>query len=215
MRLVLLGPPGSGKGTQAKLLAERNNLRHIATGDMLRQAIARDTPVGRLVKPYMDNGGLVPDNLVNDLVAELFRADRPECFVMDGYPRTLAQAVSFDQLLLQEYMKLEAVVRLVVDDEEVVRRLGGRWTCPNPTCGATYHIISRPPKVAGRCDRCDTALIQRPDDMDDTIRRRLQAYHAQTAGLVDYYRDQGLLCEVPGQGDVETIYQSITRLLCR
>jgi adenylate kinase len=162
----------------------------------------------------MRSGKLVPDSLVNDLIADLFRRDdRPERFVMDGYPRTLAQAVSFDQVLRQQFLDLDAVVRLVVDDEEIVRRLGGRWSCPNPACGASYHVVNKPPRVAGVCDECGTPLVQRADDGEEAIRRRLALYHQNTGDLVAHYRAQGLLREVPGVGDIEAIYAGIVRAL--
>ena len=214
MRLILLGPPGSGKGTQALLLVQRRGLVHVGTGDILREAVRLGTPTGRLAEPLMRSGKLVPDSLVNDLIADLFRRDdRPERFVMDGYPRTLAQAVSFDQVLRQQFLDLDAVVRLVVDDEEIVRRLGGRWSCPNPACGASYHVVNKPPRVAGVCDECGTPLVQRADDGEEAIRRRLALYHQNTGDLVAHYRAQGLLREVPGVGDIEAIYAGIVRAL--
>jgi adenylate kinase len=212
MRLILLGPPGSGKGTQAKLLAERNKLVQIGTGDILREAVRVRTPRGVEVEPYVKTGKLVPDDLVNELVADCFRReDRPESFVMDGYPRTLAQAASFDQVLRQQFLNLQAVVLLVVKDEEIVRRLSGRWSCPNPTCRATYHVTKKPPRAAGICDVCGTALVQRDDDKVETIRRRLQIYHQNTAELIPHYRAQQLLHEVPGEGDIEAIHRDIVR----
>src|SRR5262249_9828639 len=153
MRLILLGPPGSGKGTQAKLLSSRLNLAHIGTGDILREAVRQKTPLGVQVKPYIDNGQLVPDDLVNEVVTDRFRGGRrPERFVMDGYPRTLAQAASFDQVLRQEFLDLSAVVLLIVDDSEIVKRMTGRLICPN--CKRPYHIINNPPKVDKLCDVC-------------------------------------------------------------
>jgi adenylate kinase len=214
MRLILFGPPGTGKGTQAKLLSERLGLVHIGTGDILREAVRLETPLGRMVRPYVDNGQLVPDDLVNELIAERFRRDdRPERFVTDGYPRTLAQAASFEQVLRQQFLNLTAVVLLVTEDEEIVRRLTGRWSCPR--CKSTYHLVSRPPKKPGVCDKDGTTLIQRVDDQETTVRERLRLYHANTADLVRYYRGQGLLHEVLGEGDVETIYGRIVDILKR
>ena len=208
MRLILVGPPGSGKGTQAKLLRERLGLVHIGTGDILREAIRLQTPSGRLAEPYVHSGKLVPDDLVNELVADRFRrGDRPEAFVMDGYPRTLAQAASFDQVLRQQFLNLDAVILLRVDDEEIVRRLSGRWTCPK--CGATYHDTKKPPRKPGVCDIDGSALVQREDDMEKAIRRRLEEYRRNTTELIPYYRSQDLVREVDGQGDIETIFQSI------
>jgi adenylate kinase len=210
MRLILLGPPGCGKGTQAELLSERLGLMHIGTGDILREAVRQGTPAGKQAERYMNTGLLVPDPLVNDLVHDRFRGDgRPERFVLDGYPRTIAQAASFDQVLRQEFLDLTGVVLFLIDDEEIVRRLSGRWSCPN--CKATYHDRNKPPRVAGRCDECGEALTQRSDDREDTVRQRLKVYHTNTAALIPYFREQGLLREVPGAGSIEQVYAHIVR----
>jgi adenylate kinase len=212
MRLILVGPPGSGKGTQAKLLSSRLGLVHIGTGDILREAGRQNTPLGQVALPYMRSGQLVPDDLVNEIVAEHFRREnRPERFVMDGYPRTLAQAISFDQVLRQQFLDLTAVVLFLVDDQEIIARMTGRRSCPN--CKATYHLIYNPPQKPGICDVCGTTLIQRPDDREETVRERLKVYHASTAELVPYYRSQRLLREVPGVGDIEQIYSTILQTL--
>jgi adenylate kinase len=214
MRLILLGPPGSGKGTQAKLLSERLSLEHIGTGDILREAIRRETPLGKRAKPAVENGLLVPDELVNELVAERFeRDDRPARFVMDGYPRTEAQAGAFDQVLRQHSLGLSAVVLLLVSDEEIIRRVSHRWSCPKPQCKRTYHTISNPPRVPGICDADGTALVQRADDSVDTLRERLRVYHRNIVGLVPHYRSQGLIHEVSGEGNIEDIYANIKRAL--
>jgi adenylate kinase len=214
MRLILLGPPGSGKGTQAKLLSERRGLVHISTGDMLREAVRLSRPAGLRAADYMAKGLLVPDDVVNEIINDLFSGERrPEKFVMDGYPRTVAQAEAFDQVLRRQSLDVQAVVWLVVPDDELVARISGRWICPNPTCNATYHLRYRPPKVAGVCDLCGTALVQRADDREDAVRNRLKVYHEVTAGLLVYYREQGLVREVPGTGEVEAIYNNIVRAL--
>jgi adenylate kinase len=214
MRLILLGPPGSGKGTQAKLLATRLGLYHFGTGDILREAIRLNTPAGQKAKPYVVSGGLVPDELVNELVADRFRRpDRPENFIMDGYPRTLAQAVAFDQVLGRQGLKLGAAILLEVPDEEIVRRLSGRWSCPNPGCKATYHTRYNPPRLAGVCDLCQTILVQRDDDKEETVRNRLVVYHKNTAALFPHYQAQGLFHRVSGEGDIETIYGRILQVL--
>jgi len=214
MRLIFIGPPGSGKGTQAKLLASRLHLLHFGTGDILREAVRLNTAAGKLAKPYVVSGRLVPDDLVNELVADRFRRDdRPERFIMDGYPRTLAQAASFDQVLRQQFLAIDAVIFLDVDDEEIVRRLSGRWSCPNPGCKATYHTQFNPPAQPGVCDLCHTALIQRDDDREETVRRRLVVYHQNLDDLLAHYRSQGLLHTVRGEGDIETIYANILRVL--
>ena len=213
MRLVLVGPPGSGKGTQAELLVRRLGLAEVGTGDILRRAIKEQTPVGKLVEPLLKQGLLVDDTIVNDLVAELFRGPgRPRCFVMDGYPRTLAQAEAFDTLLRQQFLNLDAVINLTIPDDEVVRRISGRWCCSNvKTCGVCYHLVARPPRVPGKCDKCGSDLIQREDDKEETVRRRLEEFYKNTGGLVEHYRQRGLLREVPATDPPETIYQNILK----
>jgi adenylate kinase len=216
MRLILLGPPGCGKGTQAKLLSRRENLEHIGTGDLLREAIRQQTPAGERARPFVESGGLVPDDLVNEIIAERFRRDdRPTRFVMDGYPRTLAQAVSFDGVLRQHFLDLTAVLLLAVDDEEIVRRLSGRWSCPKAGCKATYHTENNPPRVPGICDDCGTPLVQRADDRVETVRARLLVYHKNTEELIPYYRGQGLLREVPAADGIEAVYDQIIQALPR
>ena len=212
MRLILIGPPGSGKGTQAKLLCSRLGLVHIGTGDILREAARQNTPLGQVALPYMRSGQLVPDDLVNEIVAEYFRReDRPERFVMDGYPRTLAQAASFDQVLRQQFLDLTAVLLFIIDDQEIIVRLTGRRSCPQ--CKATYHLVYNPPRTPGLCDVCGTKLVQRVDDQEETVRERLRVYHASTAELIPHYRARGLLHEVPAVGDIEQIYATILEIL--
>jgi adenylate kinase len=214
MRLILLGPPGSGKGTQAKLLAQHHCLEHIGTGDILREAIRQGTPSGLRARPFVDAGRLVPDDLVNDLMAERFgRPDRPSRFVMDGYPRTVAQALAFDRVLAGLSLGLTCVLLLEVGDEEIVRRLSGRWSCPKAGCMRTYHIVSNPPKVAGVCDEDGTPLVQRSDDREETVRARLVVYHKNTEALIPYYRAKGLLHEVPAEGSIEQVYANLTQVL--
>jgi adenylate kinase len=214
MRIILLGPPGSGKGTQAKLLCQRNHLEHIGTGDMLRQAMSQNTPLGVRARSYVESGKLVPDGLVNELVAERFaRADRPSRFVMDGYPRTLAQAVYFDKVLVTHDLGLEKVLLLDVPDEEIVRRLSGRWSCPKAGCLATYHTVSNPPKVSGVCDDCGTRLVQRADDKEETVRARLVVYHKDTVELIPYYKGRGLLHAVRARGEIEQVYADLLKAL--
>jgi adenylate kinase len=214
MRLILLGPPGSGKGTQAKLLCDRHKLVHVGTGDILREAARQGTPAGKRAEPYIKAGQLVPDDLVNDLVNERFRRpDRPTQFVMDGYPRTLAQAHAFDVVLRQQHLNIERVIFVAVPDEKIVQRLSGRWSCPQ--CKATYHLVNKPPRRAGVCDNCGHALFQRPDDRDETVRERLRQYHQNTVDLIPYYTGQGVLRDVNGEGGIEEVYARIEQVLDR
>lgn len=214
MRLVLVGPPGSGKGTQAKRLCDRLGLTYVGTGEILREAIRLKTPVGREVEPIIKQGLLVPDVVVNDLVAELFRRpNRPEQFVLDGYPRTYSQSVAFDALLRLEYLSLDAVVNLSISDEEVVRRISGRRCCSNPKCGVCYHLIGGPPKKAEQCDHCGSPLLLRDDDKEETVRRRLQEFHKNTDALIDHYTRAHLVRNVSATDPVETIYANIVKAI--
>jgi len=214
MRLILIGPPGSGKGTQAKLLCDRLGLAHFSTGDILRDAIEKDTPEGRRAKTFMNAGQLAPDDLVNDIVRARFRTvDRPEHFVMDGYPRNLAQALFFDGILKESRLPLSAAIYLNVEDVEIVRRLGQRWTCANPGCSGVFNAASIPPAVPGKCDVCESDLYQRDDDKPETIRKRLQLFHDLHDAIVRHYQEQGLLIEVKGQGDIEAIYTNVLNRL--
>jgi adenylate kinase len=212
MRLVFIGPPGAGKGTQANLLRDHYHIAHISTGEMLRERIAASTSTGLKAKPYIDRGDLVPDSLMVEMVSErLGEADASIGFVLDGFPRTLHQAQALESALQGQRRKLDAVLLLEVDEEELVGRIGGRWTCPNPDCGAVYHLPAHPPRVAGRCDRCGTELLQRQDDRPDTIRKRLRAYYKKTAPVIEFYRGTGLLRTISGQGSVQDIHAKIRR----
>jgi adenylate kinase len=214
MRLVMIGPPGGGKGTQAKLLAEKYGLVHIATGDVLREEMQRQTALGQQAKTNVDSGILVPDQLVNDIIADRLRApDGPKAFVMDGYPRTLSQARAFDKLLVEQKLPLTAVLFLDVPDNDIVKRLTGRWTCPKADCKATYHTQFKPPRKAGICDVCGTRLTQREDDKEVTIRRRLDIYRQTTLPLLDYYRKQNLVREVVGSGDIQEVFAKLVKIL--
>ncbi|MFO0964829.1 MAG: adenylate kinase [Gemmataceae bacterium] len=215
MRIILLGPPGSGKGTQAKLLSHNLGMVHISTGAILRQAIRQQTPEGKLAEPYVTQGRLVPDDVVNQMVAALFRStDRPTDFLLDGYPRTIDQARTLDGVLREQGLPLDAVLFLDVDDEEILKRLSaGRWDCPNPACGATYNTINKQPRVPGVCDECGSALLQRDDDRESTVRQRLKIFHQVNGALLDHYQHQGLLLRVRGQGKIEDIYDNLARQL--
>lgn len=216
MRILLLGLPGAGKGTQAQFLISRYGIPQIATGDMLRAAAAADSPIGREAKSYMDRGALVPDHLVIELVKERVRKpDAAAGFVIDGFPRTLAQA----EALREAGIDLDYLLELAVDDDEILRRMSGRRV--HPGSGRTYHIEFNPPRVAGVDDVTGEALVQRPDDAEATVKKRITTYHTQTKPLVDYYRkwsDSGdphaprYAC-VPGQGSVEEIRDRIVTAL--
>jgi adenylate kinase len=216
MRLVLVGPPGSGKGTQAERLVQHFDLTVIGTGAMFRDAIKRGTEIGRLAGPLIEQGLLVPDTVVNDVVAELFRGpDRPECFVMDGYPRTYSQAVAFDALLRQQFLALDAVVNLTISDDEVVKRIGGRMCCSVSACGVCFNVYHRPPKVPDKCDKCGAALVIRDDDKEETIRRRLGEFHKNTNALLDHYRKQNLVDDIDATQSSDKIFQDILKTLNR
>jgi adenylate kinase len=208
MRLLFLGPPGAGKGTQARELAAELGVPQVATGDMLRDALARKTPLGLEAKRYMDAGALVPDEVVIGLIAERLREpDAERGFILDGFPRTIPQAEGLDRLLKDLGQGLDRVVYFDVSERELLRRLTGRRSCPR--CQATFHLVSAPPRVEGRCDRCGSELVQREDDREATVRKRLEVYARQTAPLLDYYRDRHLLVSVTGEGDITAVRRAI------
>jgi adenylate kinase len=204
MRVLFLGPPGAGKGTQARDLAQEWGVPHIATGDMLREAMAADTPLGREAKQYYDRGALVPDEVIVGMIADrLAQPDAKRGFILDGFPRTIGQAEALARLLDSLGQPLERVLFFDVSEAELLRRLTGRRVCRN--CGATYHAVSAPPLRAGVCDRCGGELTQRADDSEATVRNRLNVYATQTAPLLEYYRRRGLLTPVPGEGSIDGI----------
>lgn len=216
MRLIFLGPPGAGKGTQAQWLGGQFGLEHLSSGDMFREAVAAGTPMGKKVEPYLRRGELVPDGVTVALVMErLEKADCAAGYVLDGFPRTRGQAEALDRRLAEEDKRLDAVLLLVVEDEELVRRLTGRRVCSNPQCNGVFHLDHHPPQQADRCDRCGQPLEQREDDRPETVRNRLKVYHTQTAELVDYYRQQGLLEPIDGTGSVDQVQQRLTEVLER
>lgn len=199
MRLVLLGAPGAGKGTQGELLAREYHIPHIATGDLLRAAMAAGTPLGEEARRYVSRGELVPDEVVVAVIRERLAApDAERGFILDGFPRTETQAKSLDALLEESGRPLERVVFLDVEPEVLMRRLSARRVCPN--CGASYHLESRPAKTPGYCDACGSRLIQREDDREEVVARRLKVYEAQTEPLLEFYARRGLLVRVAGTG---------------
>lgn len=212
MRIVLLGGPGVGKGTQAQKLSEKYNAPHIATGDILRQSVKDGTEMGLMAKSYMDKGLLVPDDVVVGIIKDrLAQPDVKAGFILDGFPRTVPQAQALDDLIARVDMPLDAVVNIKASVDMVVQRLSGRRTCRN--CQAVYHILHSPPKKEGICDRCGGQLYQREDDKEETIRKRLQVYEKQTSPLLDYYRGSGKLIEVSGDSTIDEVYESICRSL--
>ncbi len=208
-RLILLGAPGSGKGTQAKLLAERLGLVHLSTGDILRDEVRRGTALGTKAKEFMDAGKLVPDSLILDTIKEKLGTDGMRAgFIFDGFPRTLPQAEGLNQLMAAVGFPIDRVVNLAVDNEAIIRRLTARSSCG--VCGTIYNDISNPPKRAGFCDRDDSPLIRRSDDSEAVVRNRLTVYHQQTRPLEEYYSRMGLLLQIDGDGAAD---QVLTRIL--
>ncbi len=207
MRVAFLGPPGAGKGTQARDLAQEWRVLHLATGDMLREAVATGSPLGREAKTYMDQGALVPDDVIIRMMAERLGAAAGRGFILDGFPRTIAQAEALARLLKDLGQTLDTVVYFDVSEPELLRRLTGRRVCRK--CGHTYHLTSNPPKRPGVCDACGGELYQRDDDGEATVRNRLEVYRRQTAPLLDYYRQRNILTTVSGEGPVATIRAAI------
>lgn len=212
MKLIMLGAPGAGKGTQAKKIAEKYNIPHISTGDIFRANIKNGTELGQKAKTYMDQGLLVPDELVVDLVMDRFA--QPDCengYVLDGFPRTIPQAEALDAALEKAGAKIDYAINVEVPDENIIRRMSGRRACV--ACGATYHLVHIPPKTEGICDTCGKELILRDDDKPETVQKRLDVYHEQTQPLIDYYTKQGVLVEVDGTVDMEDVFNAIVKIL--
>lgn len=213
MNLIFLGAPGAGKGTQARMLAEARGLVQLSTGDMLRAAVAAGTEVGKKAKDVMERGELVSDDIVVGLISE--RIDEPDCekgFILDGFPRTVAQAEALDKLLAEKGKTLDAVIEIKAENGRLIERITGRFTCAK--CGEGYHDTYRRPKVEGVCDKCgSTEFVRREDDNEETVRNRLKAYHAQTVPLVNYYGATGRLKSVDGMRDIESVRKQIEEAL--
>jgi adenylate kinase len=212
MNVIMLGPPGAGKGTQAKKMYADFKVPHISTGDILREAVRKETALGRRAKPIMDAGKLVPDDLVIDMVKE--RLGEPDCkagFILDGFPRTIPQAEALEGALEKTGRKIEHVISLTVPEDRLVERISGRRSCPND--GSVFHVYQNPPKRAGFCDKCNGGLIQRDDDKEDKVKARLEAYNKQTAPLKAFYGKQGILHEIDGIGTPEGIYAEVKKAL--
>ncbi len=212
MKIIMLGAPGAGKGTQAKLIADQYQIPHISTGDIFRANIKNGTELGKKAKTYMDQGLLVPDELVVDLVVD--RVAQDDCvngYVLDGFPRTIPQAKALDEALIKKGTGIDYALNVDVPDENIIRRMSGRRACVN--CGATYHIVHIPTKVEGICDRCGSELILRDDDKPETVQKRLNVYHEQTQPLIDYYSKAGILVSVDGTKDMLEVFADIQKIL--
>ena len=208
MKLIMLGAPGAGKGSQAKVLSDKYGIPHISTGDIFRANIKEGTELGKKAKEYMDQGLLVPDELVCDLVVDRIKQD--DCkkgFILDGFPRTIPQAKSLDAALEQINEAMDYAVDLEVDDEVIVERMGGRRACLE--CGATYHVVNMPPAKEGVCDRCGAKLVLRDDDQPETVKKRLSVYHEQTAPLIQYYKEKGILVQFDGSLKPDEVFIQI------
>ncbi len=212
MKIIMLGAPGAGKGTQAKQIAGKYAIPHISTGDIFRANIKNGTELGKKAKEYMDQGLLVPDELTCDLVVDRIQQD--DCgngFVLDGFPRTIPQAQALDEALTKLGQRMDYAIDVDVPDENIVNRMAGRRACLD--CGATYHIVSLPPKTEGKCDACGANLVLRDDDKPETVQKRLTVYHDQTQSLIDYYKKQGILKSVDGTQPMETVFAAIADIL--
>lgn len=212
MKIIMLGAPGAGKGTQAKMLADKYGIPHISTGDIFRANIKNETELGKKAKEYMDQGLLVPDELTCNLVVD--RIQQEDCkkgYILDGFPRTIPQAEALDKALTELNDKIDYAINVEVTDENIVGRMSGRRACVG--CGATYHIVYNPTKAEGICDRCGKELILRDDDKPETVQKRLNVYHEQTQPLIDFYKNKGVLKEVDGTVDMNDVFNAIVKVL--
>ncbi|MCX7711259.1 MAG: adenylate kinase [Clostridia bacterium] len=212
MRLILLGAPGSGKGTQATMLQEKLSIPHISTGDIFRSNIKSGTELGKLAKSYIDKGQLVPDSVTIDIVKDrLLQDDCKNGFILDGFPRTIPQAEYLEDALKNMGIALDVALNIHVEDSEIIKRMSGRRVCPG--CGMTYHLIYNPPKENGVCDGCKSGVIQREDDKEETVLSRLKVYHQQTEPLIEFYKAKGKLVTVEGQDKVEDTSKEVLKAL--
>ncbi len=212
MKIIMLGAPGAGKGTQAKKIADRYQIPHISTGDIFRANIKKGTELGRKAKSYMDQGLLVPDELTLELIMDRFQ--NPDCangYVLDGFPRTIPQAEALTAALEKNGDSIDYAINVEVPDENIITRMSGRRACL--ACGATYHVVYAPTKEEGVCDRCGEKLVLRDDDKPETVKKRLDVYHSQTQPLIDYYTKQGKLAEVDGTQSVDAVFDAIVKIL--
>ncbi len=210
--IIFVGAPGAGKGTQASMVAKKLNLVHISSGDLFRQALEQGTRLGKQAKTYMERGILVPDEITIQMVMERLSApDGDNGVILDGFPRNLPQAEALDSALDRQGKAIDKVVSIRVSEAELIKRLSGRWLCRQ--CQAVYNAVNSPPRVAGKCDKCDGELYQRPDDKPETVQKRLDVYFAETAPLIEYYRRQSKLLEIEGEGSVEEVTSRIVSAL--
>jgi len=209
MILVFLGPPGAGKGTQAKLLSQRMEFLHLSTGDLLREAVKNQTPLGKKAKEYMDRGELVPDGLIVQLIEETMPKDGN--VILDGFPRTVNQALALEEMLKDKGEKISKVLFFDVPDEVIIDRLSGRRVCSK--CGAVYHVKYNPPKVEGVCDLCGGSLVQRDDDREEVVKKRLEVYRKQTQPLIEFYQDRGIIYRLDAEKGVEELFEEIKGLV--
>jgi len=212
INLLIMGKPGAGKGTQSKKLLKHYKLAHISTGNIYREEISKGTVIGKEAKKYLDDGNLVPDKMTNDIVWDVLNENNyPHGFMLDGYPRTRAQAEALDQMLKKLDIKLSAVINVDVKDDVLLHRMAGRRVCPN--CGHTYHTDYHPPKIDGICDHCGHELIQRPDDLEESVMNRLAIYNEKTKPLLDYYDEKKLLVVIDGEQSTNKVFQDILKEL--
>ena len=212
MKIIMLGAPGAGKGTQAKMIAEKCGIPHISTGDIFRANIKNGTELGAKAKEYMDKGLLVPDELVCDLVVDrIQQADCEKGYILDGFPRTIPQAEALENALNAIEQKLDYAIDIDVPDENIINRMSGRRACVG--CGATYHVLFNPTKVEGKCDVCGESLILRDDDKPETVKKRLDVYHTQTQPLIDFYTERKVLVEVDGTQSMDQVFDDIMKIL--
>lgn len=212
MKIIMLGAPGAGKGTQAKMIAEKCGIPHISTGDIFRANIKNGTELGAKAKEYMDKGLLVPDELVCDLVVDrIQQADCAKGYILDGFPRTIPQAEALENALNAIEQKLDYAIDIDVPDENIINRMSGRRACVG--CGATYHVLFNPTKVEGKCDVCGESLILRDDDKPETVKKRLDVYHTQTQPLIDFYTERKVLVEVDGTQSMDKVFDDIMKIL--
>ena len=210
--IVFVGAPGAGKGTQASMVAQKLNMVHISSGDLFRQALEQRTELGKQVKAYMEKGALVPDEITIQMVMERLSAtDGENGVILDGFPRNLPQAEALDGAVGEQGKAIDKVIYIKVPEEELIKRLSGRWLCRQ--CQAVYNTVNSPPGIEGKCDKCGGELYQRPDDKPETVKKRLDVYFAETAPLIDYYRRQGTLMTVEGEGSVEEVTRRIVAAL--